>query len=93
MTASEKLSELGIVLPALPAAAGSYLPWSRTGNLVYTAGQLPMVNGTLPATGKVGEAHGLIAASDAKAYARQCALNAIAAAAAAVVGGLLPERA
>ena len=77
MTAtSERLSELGIELPALPAAAGSYLPWTRTGNLVFTAGQLPFVDGQLPATGKVG---GTVDLADAHRYARQCALNVLAA--------------
>ncbi len=80
-TNSERLSELGILLPALPAAAGSYLPWVRTGNLVYTAGQLPFVDGVLPATGKVGAA---VDPADANALARQCALNVLAAANAAV---------
>jgi enamine deaminase RidA (YjgF/YER057c/UK114 family) len=55
-------------------------------DLVYTSGQLPLVAGALPATGKVGDGHGLVPASDAKDYARQCALNAIAAAADAVGG-------
>ena len=56
------------------------------GDLVYTAGQLPFVSGALPATGKVGDGHGLVPASDAASYARQSALNAIAAAAAAAGG-------
>lgn len=77
MTASAKLAELGIVLPDLPAAAGSYLPWSRTGNLVYTAGQLPFVDGRLPASGKVGAE---VDPADANRLARQCALNVLAAA-------------
>ena len=49
-------------------------------------GQLPMVSGALPATGKVGDADGLVPPADAKSYARQCALNAISAAAAAIGG-------
>lgn len=80
-THSERLAELGILLPELPAAAGSYLPWSRTGNLVFTAGQLPFVDGVLPATGKVG---GSVEPADARALARQCALNVLAAVNAAV---------
>lgn len=75
-TPSATLSELGLVLPALPAAAGSYLPWSRTGNLVFTAGQLPFVDGQLPATGKVGAE---VDPADANRLARQCALNVLAA--------------
>lgn len=86
MSVTARLAELGIELPDVVPPVAAYTPAKAHGDLVYTAGQLPMVNGTLPATGKVGEAHGLIAASDAKAYARQCALNAIAAAAAAVGG-------
>jgi enamine deaminase RidA (YjgF/YER057c/UK114 family) len=54
---------------------------------VYTSGQLPMVSGALPATGKVGEGHGLVPAADAKDYARICALNALAAAK-SVIGSL-----
>jgi len=71
-----RLAELGIVLPAVAAPAGAYLPARRSGSLVFTAGQLPIVDGRLLATGKVGaevdvdQAHGL---------ARQCALNALAA--------------
>ncbi|MEO5834655.1 MAG: RidA family protein [Nakamurella sp.] len=80
-THSERLAELGILLPELPAAAGSYLPWSRTGNLVFTAGQLPFVDGVLPATGKVGAS---VEPADARALARQCALNVLAAVNAAV---------
>ena len=64
----------------------SYVPAKAHGDLVYTAGQLPMIAGVMPATGKVGDGDGLVPASDAKGYARQCALNAIAAAAAAVGG-------
>lgn len=86
MTVSATLSELGIQLPPVPAPAGAYVPAKVHGDLVFTAGQLPLVAGALLATGKVGEADGLVAASDAKTYARQCALNAIAAAADAVGG-------
>ena len=57
-----------------PLAA--YVPAVRTGNLVYTSGQLPMVAGELLATGKVG---GAVSPEDAKALARVCALNALAA--------------
>jgi enamine deaminase RidA (YjgF/YER057c/UK114 family) len=54
----------------------SYTPAVRTGNLVYTSGQLPMVDGNLAATGKVG---GEVTPEQAKALARVCALNALAA--------------
>jgi enamine deaminase RidA (YjgF/YER057c/UK114 family) len=86
MTVSTRLAELGIDLPAVVPPVAAYVPAKTHGDLVYTAGQLPFVSGALPATGKVGDGDGLVAASDAQSYARQCALNAIAAAAAAVGG-------
>jgi len=76
----ERLAELGLVLPPVAAPAGSYVPALRTGSLVYTAGQLPFVDGQLPATGKVGEGHGLVRPADAQAMAATCVLNALAAA-------------
>ncbi len=87
MSVSERLAALGVDVPAVVPPVASYIPATRHGDLVYTSGQLPMVQGALPATGKVGESDGLIAPADAKGYARQCALNAIAAAA-ALVGGV-----
>lgn len=87
MTAiSERLAERGIRLPEVVPPVAAYIPAKAHGDLVFTAGQLPMVEGALPATGKVGDGEGLVAASDANGFARQCALNAIAAAAAAVGG-------
>ncbi|MET0781703.1 MAG: RidA family protein, partial [Microbacterium sp.] len=86
MSVSARLAELGIDLPAVVPPVAAYMPAKAHGDLVFTAGQLPMVSGALPATGKVGDGHGLVPAADAKAYARQCALNAVAAAAAAVGG-------
>lgn len=86
MTVSQRLAELGIDLPSVVPPVASYVPAKVHGDLVFTAGQLPMVSGALPATGKVGDGHGLVPASDATRYARQCALNALAAAAAAVGG-------
>lgn len=74
-----RLSELGIVIPDLVAPVAAYVPAMVHGDLVFTAGQLPMVSGALPATGKVGDGHGLIPAADAKEYARISALNALAA--------------
>ena len=65
----------------MAAAAGSYLPTARTGNLLFTAGQLPFVDGRLPATGRVGAE---VSPEDAKGYARQAALNLLAAVDAAV---------
>lgn len=80
---SARLAELGIELPSVVPPVAAYIPAKIHGDLVYTSGQLPMVAGALPATGKVG---GAVDAADAKTYARQSALNAIAAAAAAVGG-------
>ena len=86
MTISQRLAELGIDLPQVVPPVASYIPAKAHGDLVYTSGQLPMIAGVMPATGKVGDADDLVPASDAKGYARQCALNALAAAAAAVGG-------
>ncbi len=86
MTVSQRLADLGIELPSVVPPVAAYVPAKAHGDLVYTAGQLPIVAGALLATGKVGEGDGLVAASDAKDYARQCALNAIAAAAHAAGG-------
>lgn len=76
MSASAKLAELGIELPAVVTPLAAYVPAVRTGNLVYTSGQLPMQSGELVATGKVGTE---VDPDDAKALARICALNALAA--------------
>ena len=81
---SARLAELGIELPSVVPPVAAYIPATVHGDLVYTSGQLPMIAGALPATGKVG---GAVDASDAASYARQSALNAIVAAA-AVVGGV-----
>lgn len=86
MTISDRLAELGIALPAVVPPVAAYVPAKAHGDLVFTAGQLPIVEGALLATGKVGDGDGLIPATDATSYARQCALNALAAAAAAVGG-------
>ena len=86
MSVSAKLAELGIDLPYVVPPLAAYVPAKVHGDLVFTAGQLPLVSGQLPAAGKVGDGHGLVPADDAKAYARQSALNAIAAAAAAAGG-------
>jgi enamine deaminase RidA (YjgF/YER057c/UK114 family) len=76
MTASARLRELGIVLPEVAAPAGAYIPARRSGNLVFTAGQVPFVDGTLAASGKVGAEVDVDTARD---LARICALNALAA--------------
>jgi len=75
MTVKDRLAELGIELPAVAAAAGSYLPSVQSGNLLFTAGQLPFVDGRLPATGRVGAE---VSPEDAKGYARVCGLNLLA---------------
>lgn len=72
----ERLSELGLVLPEVAKPVAAYLPAVRSGNHVYTSGQLPMRSGELMLTGKVG---GEVSADEAFGCARQCALNALAA--------------
>lgn len=76
MTASERLVELGLSLPLVVPPIAAYVPATRTGNLVYTSGQLPMVNGELQAIGKLGAQ---VTAEQGKDMARVCALNALAA--------------
>lgn len=71
-----RLTELGVVLPRTAAPLASYVPAVRTGNLVYTSGQLPMQDGKLPRAGKVGAE---VSPEDGTALARVCALNALAA--------------
>lgn len=72
----QRLTELGYVLPEVATPAGSYLPAMISGNLVFTAGQIPLVEGKLIATGKLGAA---INAEQGAAIAERCALNALAA--------------
>lgn len=81
MGAADRLAELGIDLPNVPAPAGSYLPTQRSGSWLFTSGQLPFVDGKLPAIGKVGAE---VSPEDAKDYARQCGINVLAAIHAAV---------
>ena len=78
-TVTARLAELGIDIPDVAAPVAAYVPAVIHGDLVFTSGQLPFISGALPATGKVGEGHGLVPASDAKDYARTAALNALAA--------------
>ena len=73
---ADRLDELGITLPALTKPVAAYTPAVITGNLVYTSGQLPFIDGALPETGKLGA--GVSDASGAD-LARTCALNALAA--------------
>jgi enamine deaminase RidA (YjgF/YER057c/UK114 family) len=72
----ERLAALGRTLPGVAAPVAAYVPAVRTGNLVYTSGQLPMVDGSLAATGKVGAE---VSPEDAKELAATCTLNALAA--------------
>jgi len=71
-----RLKELGLELPPVATPVAAYVPAVRSGDYVYTSGQIPMVNGQLQATGLVG---GEVSAEQAKALARICALNALAA--------------
>ena len=75
-TPEERLAALGLALPAVAPPQAAYLPAVRTGNYVYTAGQLPITGGQLMMTGKVGAGVGL---EEAAGLARVCALNALAA--------------
>ncbi len=79
-----RLQELGLELPDVPEPAGAYVPATRAGNLIFTAGQLPLEAGELLTTGKVGDA---VSEEEAYRAARLCALNALAAAA-TEAGGL-----
>jgi enamine deaminase RidA (YjgF/YER057c/UK114 family) len=72
----DRLSELGLTVPDVVPPVAAYVPVVRDGALVFTSGQLPMVDGVLAATGKVGAE---VDADAAKALAETCALNAIAA--------------
>jgi enamine deaminase RidA (YjgF/YER057c/UK114 family) len=72
----DRLGALGHAVPSVPAPVAVYVPAVRTGAYVYTSGQLPMVSGSLAATGKVGAG---VTPEQAKDLAATCALNAIAA--------------
>ena len=76
MDVRAKLSEIGLTLPVAAKPVAAYVPAIRTGNIVFTAGQLPLVDGKIPATGKVG---GPVSVDDAKELAKVCALNCLAA--------------
>ncbi|MFI6584779.1 RidA family protein [Embleya sp. NPDC050493] len=72
----QRITELGLTLPGVVPPVAAYVPAIRTGNYIHTSGQLPMIEGKLPATGKVGAE---VTPEEAKQLARQCALNALAA--------------
>jgi enamine deaminase RidA (YjgF/YER057c/UK114 family) len=76
MTPEERLAELGLSIPEVAKPVAAYVPAVRSGNQVFTSGQLPMREGQLMATGKVG---GEVSQEEAVECARQCALNALAA--------------
>jgi enamine deaminase RidA (YjgF/YER057c/UK114 family) len=84
MGAAEKLAGLGLELPEVVPPVAAYVPAVRSGDYVYTSGQLPFVAGALPATGKVGAS---VSPDDAAGYARTAALNALAAVAGLLGGG------
>jgi enamine deaminase RidA (YjgF/YER057c/UK114 family) len=75
-TPEENLAELGLTLPDVVPPVAAYIPAVRSGDQVFTSGQLPMRSGELLATGKVGAG---VTEEEAYACAQQCALNAIAA--------------
>jgi len=76
MSIQSKLAELGLTLPVAATPVAAYVPAVRTGNLVFTAGQLPLVDGKIPFVGKVGSD---VTSEQAKDMAQICALNALAA--------------
>ena len=80
----ERLAAIGLELPPVTVPLAAYVPAVRTGRYVYTAGQLPVVDGKLLLTGKVGAQ---VSPAEAATLARTCALNALAAVA-SVTGGL-----
>jgi enamine deaminase RidA (YjgF/YER057c/UK114 family) len=80
ITPEDRLSAMGLTLPAVAAPLAAYVPALRSGNYVYTSGQLPTVDGELVAVGKVGTGAGAsVSPEEANAAARICALNALAA--------------
>ena len=76
MSMKEKLAEIGLTLPVAAAPVAAYVPAVKTGNLVFTAGQLPIIDGKVVVTGKVGAE---VTPEQAKDMAQICALNALAA--------------
>ena len=76
MSINEKIISLGLTLPTAAAPVASYVPAVKSGNLIFTAGQLPVLDGKVVKEGKVGAE---VSPEDAKALAQICALNALAA--------------
>ena len=81
-TPEQRLAELGLEVPEVPKPVAAYIPAVRSGDLVFTSGQLPMRSGQLITTGKVG---GEVSVEEAVECAQQCALNALAA-----IGAVVP---
>ena len=79
MSAKARLAELGLSLPSVASPVGTYTPARRVGDIVYTSGQLPLVDGELVATGVVGEGEGDVTVEQASECAKASVLNAIAA--------------
>ena len=75
-TPEERLEQMGLAVPEVAKPVASYIPAVRSGNHVFTSGQLPMRDGRLLHTGAVG---GVVSQAEAVECARQCALNALAA--------------
>src|SRR5690625_6515044 len=84
---SQRLAELGLQLPAVPAPVAAYVPAVRDGDYVYTSGQLPFVDGRLPQTGLVGSNANDVSIEEATGLAQVAVLNALAAAA-ELAGGI-----
>ena len=80
----QRLAELGLDLPPVVAPVAAYVPAVLDGDRVWTAGQVPIVDGALPVTGKVGVGEGLVSPERANEMARICALNALAAVASVI---------
>jgi enamine deaminase RidA (YjgF/YER057c/UK114 family) len=80
-TIEKRLSDLGVTLPVAAAPAANYVPYCRTGNLLFTAGQLPLKDGKLQASGLLGRDVDTASGKDAAKY---CAINILAQAKAAL---------
>ena len=73
--AEQRLREVGVTIPDAPSPAANYLPFTRTGNLIFVSGQVPFVDGKLEATGTVGKDASV---EEAQGQAKICAINLIA---------------
>ena len=84
-TVESRLNEMGITVPDAPAPAANYVPWVKSGNMIYVAGQVPFVDGKLTATGHLGDNASV---EDGYDQAKICAINLIAQVKAACGGDL-----